>query len=567
MIRKLLYSALLVFAVQFCSYGQNTPYLDYLYVTDSCVGPNNNFPIMASAAIANYSAGLTIDFYWGDGTSSLNTTGSTFGSFFQSHNYALPGTYSIAAVLMDGNTAIDTIMKSINNICSMVWGDSYKRMDNNCTLDPGEPLISAPYSIEVKENGIPLDTFEVNGGISYRIPNASLTSVYSLNVISAPPGFIAACPTTPYTFQLDTINYYNPIHFDFGFDCDPNYTGFDLSMFGTGYFRPVANSYLYIQPRSSSCTVQPASVTLQLSPKYAFGNSVPAPTSVVGNTLTWDYPGLANTDFSSIFITLNPVGSLTLGDTVQNKVLISPTLGDNDTTNNLLLMVDSIKSSFDPNDKYVQPMGAISPGTNLTYTINFENLGNDTAFNIHILDTLSDKLNLESFKVLSSSANVTYQMFNTASGSVLRYNFKDILLPGTEDAPNNRGFVTYQINAKADLAEGTVIENTASIYFDINAAVVTNTTQNYIPIPQGITKNKGQMELNIYPNPAQDLLFIENPNWINEIKITNALGQVVLHQKIGKGITDISIKSWAKGLYFLQATGDKGHATQKFIKK
>lgn len=570
MIRKLLYSALLVCAVQFYSYGQSTPYLSNLYVTDSCVGANNFYPVMSSVTIINYAPGLTVDLYWGDGSSSTNipgTTAGTSGYFYQSHNYALPGTYSVAAILMNGNTAIDTIMKSINNICSMVWGNSYKRMDNNCTLDPGEPLINASYSIQVKKDGLPVDTIQVNGGINYRIPNANLTSVYSLNVISAPAGMIASCPSTPYTFQLDTLNYGSYHSFNFGFDCDPNYTGFDLSVLGTGFFRPVANSYIYIQPRSSSCSAQTASVTLELSPKYTLDIAIPTPSSIVGNTLTWDYTGLTNTDYASIMVKLNPVGTLALGDTVMNKIMISLTSGDVNTANNTLMMVDSIRSSWDPNDKHVQPNGAITPGTTLTYTINFENLGNDTAFNIHILDTLSENLNLESFKVLNSSANVAYQVFNSTSEAVLRFNFKDILLPGSSKAPNNRGFVTYQINAKDNLTPGTVIDNSASIYFDINAPIVTNTTRNSIPMPQGIAIMKGQKLLNIYPNPAQDQLFFENPNWIQEIKITNALGQVIMQQKIGKGITAVAIKSWPSGLYFLQAIGDKGQATQTFIKK
>jgi len=62
---------------------------------------------------------------------------------------------------------------------------------------------------------------------------------------------------------------------------------------------------------------------------------------------------------------------------------------------------------------------------------------------------------------------------------ILKFNFKDInLADSLSDPAGSKGFVTYQIDPYLGLNEGTVIENSAGIYFDFNAPVITNTTKN-----------------------------------------------------------------------------------------
>lgn len=59
--------------------------------------------------------------------------------------------------------------------------------------------------------------------------------------------------------------------------------------------------------------------------------------------------------------------------------------------------------------------------------------------------------------------------------------FDDIQLPDSASAPEESiGFVTFRITPLPDLAPGTVLENTAHIFFDSNPAIVTNTYQHRI---------------------------------------------------------------------------------------
>jgi hypothetical protein len=63
--------------------------------------------------------------------------------------------------------------------------------------------------------------------------------------------------------------------------------------------------------------------------------------------------------------------------------VITPTIGDYDSTNNHINRVDTVKSSYDPNFIEVSPKGCIpaTVSTQLQYSIGFENTVNDTAHN------------------------------------------------------------------------------------------------------------------------------------------------------------------------------------------
>lgn len=565
MLKKSILVLTVLLLSKFAGLTQN-PSFNYFHTAgDSCFNAVGLNVIYSYSNVSNASNNTSVEVYWGDGTSDVLSNNGQ-GSFYATHAYTTAGTYTVAGVLYEGTTAIDTIYRTVNSFCTVVQGLAYKRADNNCSRNPlTEPMISTPFSVEVRKAGVPVDTIQSNGYLYKQINGADLTSVFSLHVLNAPAGTIPACPTAAYTFKFDTLDYATFEGFNFGFDCDPSNTAFDLSVTGSGFFRPVANSYINIYPRNNACAGTNGVVTLNLSPKYSFVSADVTPASVVGNTVTWNISNISNTSTDAIWVTLNPVGTLVPGDTVMNTVSISPTAGDAVPANNTYSMIDSIRASFDPNEKHVNPIGEIAQGELLTYTIHFENLGNDTAFNIHILDTLSAHVDPATFKVITSSHPLSAQMIRNGAMNTLRFDFSNILLADASAPEANKGFVTYQINAKTGLAQGTEIDNTAHIYFDINPAIVTNTAKNRIPGGVSIGKTERSKSINVYPNPANDKLFVEGLNGFTDVIIVNALGQEVLRPKAAKSF--LAIDPLAPGVYFLKATGKDGLYTQKFIKQ
>ena len=137
-----------------------------------------------------------------------------------------------------------------------------------------------------------------------------------------------------------------------------------------------------------------------------------------------------------------------------------------------------LKCSYDPNDKAVYPSreGNINLiDEYLTYTIRFQNTGNDTAYNVVIRDTLDEFLELNTFQMTYSEFDVSPEI-NIQDGRYLTFQYDNIYLPDSStDYAGSQGYLTYRIKANEDIAEGESLLNTAHIYFDLNPAVVTNT--------------------------------------------------------------------------------------------
>jgi uncharacterized repeat protein (TIGR01451 family) len=142
-----------------------------------------------------------------------------------------------------------------------------------------------------------------------------------------------------------------------------------------------------------------------------------------------------------------------------------------------------VACSFDPNDKAANPAG-VGPlhltllHDTLEYTIRFQNTGTDTAFNIVLKDTLSNKLDWSSLQMVTASHN--YHL-NIEDGNNCTWYFNNILLADSNiNNAASHGYVVYRIKPKPLLVPGDTIKNTAGIYFDYNLPVATNTEKTVI---------------------------------------------------------------------------------------
>jgi uncharacterized repeat protein (TIGR01451 family) len=173
-------------------------------------------------------------------------------------------------------------------------------------------------------------------------------------------------------------------------------------------------------------------------------------------------------------------------------------------------------ASSDPNDKQAFPIGYgsshyVRPGTQLEYQIQFQNTGNDTAFTVRIVDTLSAFLDPTSIRPGAGSHPYTWDL--TGAG-VLSFLFEDILLPDSNvNEAASHGFVKFTIEPRAEAPLESVIENTAHIYFDFNEAIVTNTTfhrlgEHFITVGawQPVQPNYA---VSVTPNPFVDAAILE----------------------------------------------------------
>lgn len=279
-------------------------------------------------------------------------------------------------------------------------------------------------------------------------------------------------------------------------------------------------------------TTDDVQVQLTLDADIQVKGSFPAYDSIVGNEVYYSFPQFKAGATRQIKLNvLNPTFTR-MGDTlVYASSLVAGEKAYSATTNSV------VTCSYDPNDKAVQPLPIGEENYTLknevlSFTVRFQNTGNDTAFYVAIKDTLDQNLDWNTFEVLGSSHPVNTTM---DSSGVVTFEFANIILPDSAtNEPASNGFVSYSIQAPTTVAENTLVKNTAHIYFDQNPAIVTNTTLNNLvtTIPKEIVGFENDIRISksvFYPNPltGSSLLKFENSGTLAELQVQDVSGKVV----------------------------------------
>ena len=294
-------------------------------------------------------------------------------------------------------------------------------------------------------------------------------------------------------------------------------------------------------------------LTLTIDPSIEIISSSVVPIKHVDNTITFlidiEYP----TQIEYITLYLKLPGSELLGEILCISTSVETLEKSyNDYCFELLC-------AHDPNDKHGTPFrGDINPvlfGESLEYTIRFENLGNDTAFNIKVRDYLEVNYDIRSFRMLHSSHPITRYWID--NDRVLNVEFDNIKLPSIEqDTTQNKGFFQFTIDPLPALPEGTTIKNKASIFFDQNDAIITNTTSHTLvsEIQTTSVNDNTNVEYKIWPNPARSNVqvdFFDN-TFVKEVTIYNTFGYPVYSNELIESHIDVS--KLVAGIYYVSLT-------------
>jgi hypothetical protein len=196
------------------------------------------------------------------------------------------------------------------------------------------------------------------------------------------------------------------------------------------------------------------------------------------------------------------------------------------------------------------------------YVIRFENTGTFAAQNVVIKDMIdTTKFDIASLIPQSSSHPFVTRITNT---NQVEFIFENINLPF--DDANNDGYVAFKIKTKPTLVLGNTFTNTASIYFDYNFPIITNTTTTTVATLGNQDFDFGSV-FALSPVPAKDFLTITTKQAVavSSVNIYNTLGQLV--QVITNPTETIDVSGLQSGSYFVRITSDKGSATGKFLKE
>ncbi len=256
-----------------------------------------------------------------------------------------------------------------------------------------------------------------------------------------------------------------------------------------------------------------------------------------------------------------------MGDMICVDVLVNPIAGDNNPSNNSLNYCYFVQVAVDPNIKEVYPEKVL-PGYQdyLTYTIHFQNIGNSPAFNIRLRDTLDGQLAPETFEVLSYS----HPNQVTLTGKYLTVLYPNIMLADSfSDPVGSIGYIQYRIKLKNPLLIGAQVTNSASIYFDYNAPIQTNTAYTVCEVLNAIHAPENTLSFKIHPNPTgehfQIVMEEEYKNLF--VEVVDIQGNILYKETFSKANeTNIRFNA-SSGIYFVKVQADNNPALYRKLVK
>ncbi|WP_458627360.1 T9SS type A sorting domain-containing protein [Winogradskyella sp. PC D3.3] len=296
-------------------------------------------------------------------------------------------------------------------------------------------------------------------------------------------------------------------------------------------------------------------------------------TQTIGN-LSWNFSDLQPFETRSVHFTMNintptdPNFPVNGNDVLSFTSNISPLSGDETPEDNVFILNQNVVNSYDPNDKTCLEGDTIDPsevGDYVHYMIRFENTGSASAVNIVVKDEIDKfKYDISTLKPVMGSHDFVTRIKDT---DVVEFIFEDINLP--EDDANNDGYVAFKIKTWSTLDLGDIFRNSAEIYFDYNAPIITNTAMTIVEESLFVNDFNIEAAIKLYPNPVSDYLFIESNVVIESIKLHDINGRLLQDFILTDNQFEekLNISKLNVGVYFVKIASNKGDITKKFIKE
>ncbi len=464
-------------------------------------------------------------------------TSNSFATADKSQNSK--GTYDYWILMLSGN---------YNTISGKLFLDT----NSNQIQDPGE--IAIPQKKIAEQSSGNFAFSEQNGNYTIAVTDTGTFTVYPE-------------PISYHTFAPSShTNYFNTLSQAIStkdFACQPAGVFNDLcvSLTSSSAFRPGFTANYFITYTNLGTTYLTPTIILFPDATLSYGASSLTPASITQDSIVWTGITLAPFESGTIRVSLNVSNSISLGASVNSSVRIEPLAGDANPLCNYNSWSSAVTGSLDPNEIIVNrdtlySNELINPPF-LEYTINFQNTGTDTAFNVSILNPIDiHQLDLQSFEFINSShpASITWKSWESS----FIFDFKNILLvDSNENEPNSHGFLRYRIKPKNFLSPGDWFANNAWIYFDFNLPVSTDTAVTSIVLPNSVINSSSQHfeTAQILPHPLlvkSELIFYNPFQELYSFTLSTIAGQIIEQKSTCSGRLIIEKGSKPPGIYFYE---------------
>ena len=490
---------------------------------------------------------------------------------------ALPGQYYLIMTTNFSNqtgfikiTEMSTTQGAIN--CSGLRLNAFLDINSNGSQDVGEqnfPL--GQFHYEVNQNGNVHNIIAPTG--VYNIYDLNAANSYNISY-SIDSNYTANYSVTPASYSnINVVVGAGMQVYNFPISVTSNYA--DLAVLNVPIQQPrpgftYQNKIIYTNLGTQ--TVASGTITFNKAPLVNITANTQTGTIATPAGFTYDFTNLLPFEVRTMTVTMQvpTIPTIALGNLLTNSVAITPLTGDVVPANNSASVTQIVIGSYDPNDKMESHgeqilFSSFTANDYLTYTIRFENTGTASAINVRVNDVLDSRLDENSIKMESASHNYVMDRM----GTNLTWKFENIQLPATAvNATASKGYIQFKIKPKPGFAVGDIIPNTASIYFDYNPAIITNTFHTEFAAQLAVDQFENGNFV-FYPNPTSDFVTISlknTENSISTIVVYDVVGKLILEKKPNTSIATetVNLSSVNPGIYFIEVTTD---TNLKVVKK
>lgn len=484
-------------------------------------------------------------------------------------DYVVAGFTTSTDVEVYGNNGyVDMLIFKLTPEFNLFTGKTFFDLNSNNIHDGTEPIIAHH---KITENN------------TLRFALSNNIGLYNVSVIDTGSFSIYADALLHYSAQPNqyTINFSSMLQVDslnhFAFQPNGIINDLKISISPLNAFRPGFDAHYNIYFKNIGTTNHSGTIIFYPDTNLNFVSSSITPATITADSIIWSTNALSPFDDGNIILTFNVNSATPNGTIITSNSKIEPFIVDADTTNNTATWDVTVTGSFDPNDILVNReiifTNELPNPPFLEYLVRFQNTGTDTAFTVKIKNPLPLNSQINSFEFLEATHPVQLN-YNNAE-QVMWFHFDNILLPDSNvNEVLSHGYIRYKIKPLTTLVSGDLVENSAAIFFDFNAPVITNTAVTEIVLPISTPELKDNFNLSLFPNPTNselNALFTLRGDATVELQVFNNLGQIVKtipgkKMKAGNNKITFSTEKMPPGIYYLQLLLDGEAITRKLVK-
>lgn len=456
--------------------------------------------------------------------------------------------------------------------CSGLRLNAFLDTNSNGTKEVGEPNFPlGQFTYEVNDNGNVHNIISPTG--VYNIYDNNATNSYDLSYAIDPSYAASYGITTASYSNVNVVVGAGMQTYNFPITVTQTYNDLAVAIVPVNAPRPgFTYQNMIVYTNFGNQTVASGTVTFNKDSLVTITGNTQSGTTTTPGGFTFDFINLLPFEIRTITVTMQVpnIPVVTLGNYLTNTASIIPLTGDVVPANNTATSSQMIIGSYDPNDK-MESRGeqilysSFSSNDFFYYTVRFENTGTASAINVRVNDILDAALDQTSIRMVAASH--PYIMDRVDNNVTWR--FDNIQLPPSVANTNiGKGYVMFRVKPLPGYAVGDVIPNTASIYFDFNPAIITNTFNSEFVAQLAVDEFENG-DFIFYPNPVNDMVTVSlknEGNAIASIAVYDVLGKLIFAQQPSNSITSetIDLSSVSKGMYLLEVTTT---ANLKVVKK